>query len=154
MKDHGWYAKPGVKILEGKWQDMMDSEHILGVGGFDVVYIDTFSENYGDLHRFFEHLPNLLAGPDSRFSFFHGLGATSEESMYSYYSLLMHHCLDALFYDVYTHITELHLADVGIDVQWFDVDVNFDVGENRWGESRKYFTLPLYRLPLGKMVTI
>lgn len=135
MEDNGWYSKPGVKILEGKWQDMMNSEHILGVGGFDVIYIDTFSEDYGNLRQFFEQLPNLFAGPDSRFSFFHGLGATN-----------------ALFYDVYTHIAELHLAEVGIDVQWFDVNVNMQ--ENRWGESRKYFTLPLYRLPLCRMAVM
>ena len=30
-----------------------------------------------ELHRFFGHLPDLLEGPDSRFSFFNGLGATS-----------------------------------------------------------------------------
>ena len=55
---------------------------------------------------------------------------------------------------MYTHIAELHLADVGIDVQWFNVNVSSDMEENRWGESRKYFTLPLYRLPLGSMATI
>ena len=46
MKDSGWYAKPGVKILEGKWQDFVDSEELLAVGGFDVIYTDTFSEDY------------------------------------------------------------------------------------------------------------
>ncbi|KAG6869133.1 hypothetical protein C0993_001698 [Termitomyces sp. T159_Od127] len=128
MKERGWYEKPGVTILEGKWQDYLESESLLGVGGFDVVYTDTFSEDYGDLHRFFEALPDLLAGPDSRFSFFNGLGATN-----------------ALFYDVYTHIAELHLSEVGIDVQWFDVDVSYDASkENRWGNSRNYFSLPLY----------
>ncbi|RDB25345.1 Protein arginine N-methyltransferase 2 [Hypsizygus marmoreus] len=96
MKDHGWYERPGVKILEGKWQDFISSDEILAIGGFDVVYTDTFSEDYGDLHTFFEHLPDLLAGPESRFSFFNGLGATN-----------------ALFYDVYTHIAELHLAEIG-----------------------------------------
>jgi hypothetical protein len=30
------------------------------------------SEHYRDLHAFFDHLPNLLRGPESRFSFFHG----------------------------------------------------------------------------------
>lgn len=78
MKERGWYEKPGVTILEGKWQDYLDNESLLSVGGFDIVYTDTFSEDYGDLHRFFEYLPNLLAGPGSRFSFFNGLGATSE----------------------------------------------------------------------------
>jgi hypothetical protein len=30
-----------------------------------------------DLYAFFEHVPNLLRGPNSVFSFFNGLGATS-----------------------------------------------------------------------------
>lgn len=80
MKELGWYEKSGVKILEGKWEDFVDSNDILGVGGFDVIYTDTFSEDYGDLHSFFEHLPDLLKGPGSRFSFFNGLGATSESA--------------------------------------------------------------------------
>jgi protein arginine N-methyltransferase 2 len=46
MRNLGWYTKPGVKILEGKWQDFIDNEDLLGVGGFDAVYTDTFSEDY------------------------------------------------------------------------------------------------------------
>lgn len=46
MRQSGWYEKPGVKILEGKWQDFIDSEQLMGVGGFDVIYTDTFSEDY------------------------------------------------------------------------------------------------------------
>ena len=46
MRGLGWYEKPGVKILEGKWQSFLDSEELLSVGGFDAVYTDTFSENY------------------------------------------------------------------------------------------------------------
>jgi protein arginine N-methyltransferase 2 len=49
----------------------------LSLGGFDVIYTDTFSENYADLREFFEVVPDLIEGPDSRFSFFNGLGATS-----------------------------------------------------------------------------
>ncbi|KAG5634074.1 hypothetical protein H0H81_003496, partial [Sphagnurus paluster] len=115
MKDGGWYEKPGVKILEGTWQDLLESEYILSVGGFDVIYTDTFSEDYTDLHQFFEHLPDLTAGPQSRFSFFNGLGATN-----------------ALFYDVYTHIAGLHLAEIGMDLSWFDVDVS-ESRDDRWG---------------------
>lgn len=78
MRKLGWYEKPGVQILEGKWQDFLRDNGELGVGGpFDVVYTDTFSEDYGELRRFFRHLPTLLSGPGSRFSFFNGLGATS-----------------------------------------------------------------------------
>ena len=46
MKHRGWYTKPGVKILEGKWQNFVQSEELLAVGGFDIVYTDTFSEDY------------------------------------------------------------------------------------------------------------
>ncbi|KAJ3575098.1 hypothetical protein NP233_g1324 [Leucocoprinus birnbaumii] len=63
MKDNGWHTKPGVKIFEGKWQDFVEKEDLLGLGGFDVIYTDTFSESYQDLRQFFEHIPNLLSGP-------------------------------------------------------------------------------------------
>ncbi|OBZ67211.1 Protein arginine N-methyltransferase 2 [Grifola frondosa] len=133
MRHQGWFEKPGVRILQGKWQDFIESEELLGVGGFDVVYTDTFSEDYKELHRFFEHVPDLLAGPESRFGFFNGLGATN-----------------ALFYDVYTHVSDLHLADVGIDIEWSDVDV-LAGEENRWGKTREYFAMRFYRLPVGRM---
>jgi len=133
MKKLGWYTKAGVKILEGKWQDFLDSEELLAVGGFDVVYTDTFSEDYTALCDFFGHLPDLLAGPESRFSFFNGLGATN-----------------ALFYDVYTRLSDLHLADIGVDVDWSDVDVTH-TNKDRWGKTREYFTMPIYRLPEGRM---
>lgn len=78
MRAKGWYSRPGVRVLEGKWQDLIDSEEITSVGGFDAIYTDTFSENYRDLYGFFERVPDLLRGPDSTFSFFNGLGATSK----------------------------------------------------------------------------
>jgi type IV protein arginine methyltransferase len=78
MKELGWYEKPGVNILEMTWQNAV--ENLMSVGGFDVVYTDTFAEGYNDLHQFFELLPDLLAGPESRFSFFNGLGATSTDT--------------------------------------------------------------------------
>jgi len=52
MRKLGWHTKPGVKILEGKWQDFIDSEEILAVGGFDVLYTDTFSEDYNGVGIF------------------------------------------------------------------------------------------------------
>ncbi|KAH9485439.1 Protein arginine N-methyltransferase 2 [Psilocybe cubensis] len=134
MRERGWYDRKGVRILEGRWQDFVESPELLNSGGFDVIYTDTFSEDYNALRQFFEHLPDLLADGESSFSFFNGLGATN-----------------AFFYDIYTRISELHLADVGLDVNWSDVDVGFDDREGRWGETREYFSLPIYRLPVGKM---
>lgn len=59
--------------------------------------------------------------------------------------------LDALFYDVYTNVAELHLNDLGLDVTWKQLSAAPDVSEDRWGESLQYFSLPFYQLPLGKM---
>jgi protein arginine N-methyltransferase 2 len=45
MREQGWYDKKGVTVLEGKWQDFVGTkilEHMV----FDVVYTDTFSEEY------------------------------------------------------------------------------------------------------------
>jgi protein arginine N-methyltransferase 2 len=61
---------------------------------------------------------------------------------------------DPLFYDVYTRISELHLAEIGLDVQWSDVDVRPLQYEERWNKSREYFTLPNYRLPLAYLHTL
>ncbi|KAJ7188177.1 arginine methyl transferase [Mycena filopes] len=131
MRKQGWYEKPGVKILEGKWQDFINPETMSVVvpeGGFDLVYTDSFSEDYEALRGFFRHLPTLL-GPGARFSFFNGLGATN-----------------ATIYDVSTRLAECHLADAGFNVKWSDVDVREQ--RDRWGNSRPYFTCPLYRLPM------
>lgn len=81
MREDGWYEKKGVRILEGRWQDFVDSPELIQTGGFDVIYTDTFSEDYQSLQLFFQHLPNLLADGDSRFSFFNGLGATSRSTL-------------------------------------------------------------------------
>ncbi|CED84000.1 arginine n-methyltransferase 2 [Phaffia rhodozyma] len=138
MEETGWTEKerPNLMVLKGKWQDWVEKEEIYKEGGYDVIYFDTFSEGYSELKDFFQHLPNLLAGPESRFSFFHGLGATN-----------------ATFHDVYTSLSELHLQEVGIgSVKWTDVLIEDEVREEVWnGIRRKYWTLPLYRLPIAQM---
>ncbi|KAG9014458.1 Arginine N-methyltransferase 2 [Tulasnella sp. JGI-2019a] len=131
MRKTGWYGKENVMILEGKWQDHIPSDQLLSLGGFDVVYTDTFSEEYADLYAFFEHVPELLRGPSARFSWFNGLGATN-----------------ALFYDIYSRLAELHLSDMGLSVTWTEVDVSEVNDDDTWSDSRKYFSLPFYRLPI------
>ncbi|KAF7315624.1 hypothetical protein MIND_00077800 [Mycena indigotica] len=132
MRERGWYEKPGVKILQGKWQDFVNKDRLTELipeGGFDMVYTDPFSEDYETLRGFFKQLPTLLAPRDGIFSFFNGLGATNPT-----------------IHDVATRIAELHLAELGFNVQWSDVDVRQQ--RDRWGNSRPYFTLPTYRLPV------
>ncbi|KAF8135479.1 hypothetical protein EV363DRAFT_1320810 [Boletus edulis] len=136
LHKRGGTRRPNVKILKGKWQDVLSSDEFLGLGKFDVVYTDTFAEHYGELHKFFKRLPNLLDGPDARFSFFNGLAATN-----------------ALFYDVYTRVSDCHLSEIGAAVDWHDVEVGLNDPEDdsRWGGTRRYFTLPIYRLPIAQL---
>lgn len=57
---------------------------------------------------------------------------------------------DASFYDVYTHLAEFHLAAAGIDVEWEDIDVAMQEAI-RWGDTRGYFCMRLYRLGIGRI---
>jgi type IV protein arginine methyltransferase len=45
MRERGWYNKPGVQVLEGMWQDFVETDALRSIG-FDVIYTDTFSEDY------------------------------------------------------------------------------------------------------------
>jgi protein arginine N-methyltransferase 2 len=102
----------GKNVLhEGKWQDivpkLLEEETV-----FDVIYFDTFGEDYSQLKTFFtEYVVGLLA-PDGRFGFFNGLGADRR-----------------VCYDVYCRVVELDLCDAGLDVEWTDVDVDMTDGE-------------------------
>ncbi len=70
MRDQGWHKIPGVEIVGAKWEDAINDPHSpLAAGGFDAVYFDTYSQDYADLRAFFEELPNIMAGPEARFSF-------------------------------------------------------------------------------------
>ena len=40
----GWPQKPGVKIVMGRWQDVLPQ-----LGQFDGIFFDTYSEYYEDL---------------------------------------------------------------------------------------------------------
>lgn len=134
IRERGWHNKPGVKVMAGKWQDVIQSKEFRDLGKFDVVYTDTFAEDYQELHKFFKLLPGLMAGPDGRFSFFNGLGATN-----------------ALLYDVYSRVSECHLSDIGADVHWSFVQVDGEEDQGRWERSREYFTQPVYRLPIAQL---
>ncbi|KIK27751.1 hypothetical protein PISMIDRAFT_8136 [Pisolithus microcarpus 441] len=46
IRERGWHNKPGVKVMAGKWQDVIQSKEFRDLGKFDVVYTDTFAEDY------------------------------------------------------------------------------------------------------------
>jgi type IV protein arginine methyltransferase len=137
-----WTERDGGRknvIHEGRWQDVVPK--LLEHGEmFDVIYFDTFAEDYSQLKMFFtEYVVGLLA-PDGRFGFFNGLGADRR-----------------VCYDVYCRVVECDLADAGLDVEWVDVDVDLGEegkelgkeGEGEWeGVRRRYWTLDKYRLPV------
>ncbi|KAI8852962.1 S-adenosyl-L-methionine-dependent methyltransferase [Chytridium lagenaria] len=63
----GWDKKEGVKILFGRWQDVIDQ-----LETYDGIFFDTFGEFYDDLREFHDHLPNILR-EDGIYSYFNGL---------------------------------------------------------------------------------
>lgn len=169
MRKQGVYDWPNVHILEGRWQDWLQGEKIsevieLSDGGFDSIFVDTFAEGYegeggalfsmliADLKAFFEVLPDILEAENGRFSFWNGLGATSEYSLHIIENLLSR---DATIYAVSCGLAELHLEDVGLSVEWTDVPIPESQRSEVWkGVKRRYWDLPGYRLPVGKMQLI
>lgn len=142
MRDTGFDRLPGVVVLPGRWQDYVEDEDKLhgelialtpDSCGFDAIFVDTFAEGYEDLKAFFDHLPDLLEPTQGVFSWWNGLGATS-----------------ATIYDVASELAAFHLEDVGAKVEWEDVEVG-DIEETWQGVRRKYWDLPLYRLPVARM---
>lgn len=136
----GFDQKLGVEIFEGRWEDYIkdsddenDIARMAALGTFDAIYWDTYSQDYSDIKRFFEALPNLLNGPESRFSFFHGLGATNQ-----------------FFYDIYTRISELDLREIGLTTRWEVIEP--EIKEEEWeGVKQKYWTLERYYCPIASL---
>jgi protein arginine N-methyltransferase 2 len=45
MLEQGWDKRPGVRILFGRWQDVLPDAGLV----FDGIFWDTFSEFYEDM---------------------------------------------------------------------------------------------------------
>ncbi|KAI0058533.1 hypothetical protein BV25DRAFT_1829975 [Artomyces pyxidatus] len=68
MHSSGFSSRPGVTVIEGKWQDALKDG--ADIGRFDAIYFETFEESYRDHLEFFVRVPSLLRDHHSRFSFF------------------------------------------------------------------------------------
>ncbi|KZT00904.1 uncharacterized protein LAESUDRAFT_764222 [Laetiporus sulphureus 93-53] len=147
MRRTGWYNKPNVRILEGRWQEFLlpaereklrgterlmrmtvtSGEAVLrGVGKFDVVYFDTFQEGYWGGLDFFRCVPGLLLNEQSRFSFFHGHGRHYE-----------------FLYRVIAEVAKRQLRDIGLDTEWYKVTVDpktmfLSVVKRECGDEQKH----------------
>jgi protein arginine N-methyltransferase 2 len=65
----GWDKRPGVRILFGRWQDVLPQLH-----SYDGIFFDTYGEYYEELRNFNLQLPKLLK-PSGVYSFFNGLAS-------------------------------------------------------------------------------
>ncbi|KAG7196142.1 Arginine N-methyltransferase 2 [Scheffersomyces spartinae] len=140
MRKDGWYDKPNVVVLEGRWQDQLDD--ILQKGGvfFNGIYYDTFSEHYEDMLELFDYVVGLLK-PHGVFSFFNGLGADRW-----------------VVYDVYRKLVELDLSNYGLSCVYTDVNIpNHTKKEDGsvWDDvKRSYFECPVYYHPEIRFIDI
>jgi protein arginine N-methyltransferase 2 len=123
-------------VHAGKWQDVVPK--LLEEGEvFDVIYFDTFGEDYSELKFFFSEYVVGLLDPAGRFGFLNGLGADRR-----------------VCYDVYCRVVELDLCEAGMDVDFTDVEVeelagSQEEGKGEWeGVRRRYFAVDRYRLPI------
>ena len=69
MVRDGWTARPGVRVLFGRWQDVLPG---LEEASFDAAYYDTYGEHDADMADFHEQLPRLLRA-GGVYSFFNGM---------------------------------------------------------------------------------
>ena len=131
MKINGWLEKSNVKVHEGKWQDIVP-KLIEDATLFDVIYFDTFAEDYKALREFFSEYVIGLLDDGGKWSFFNGLGADRQ-----------------ICYDVYTKVIEMDLFEAGYDVNWVKLRIPNLEEANEWkGVKRRYFVLDEYKLPL------
>lgn len=122
----GWGEKENVRIVFGRWQDVLPQ-----LDSFDGIFFDTYGEYYEDLREFHQHLPRLLK-PGGIYSFFNGL------------------CGDnAFFHVVYCHLVSLELEDLGFSTQLIPLPVKACLAEDVWeGVRQKYWQLDTYYLPV------
>ncbi|ONK75877.1 uncharacterized protein A4U43_C03F21520 [Asparagus officinalis] len=126
MMKSGWGEKKNVKVVFGRWQDVISQ-----LGSFDGIFFDTYGEYYEDLREFHQHLPKLLK-PGGIYSYFNGLCGGN-----------------AFFHVVYCQLVALELGNLGYSTQFIPLPVKECLAENIWeGVKHKYWQLDTYYLPV------
>ncbi|KAL9667346.1 hypothetical protein QQ045_001700 [Rhodiola kirilowii] len=122
----GWKEKKNVKIVFGRWQDVLSQ-----LDTYDGIFFDTYGEYYEDLREFHHHLPSLLK-PGGIYSFFNGLCGGN-----------------AFFHVVYCNLVSLELENLGYSTQLIPLPVKECLGDEVWeGVKHKYWQLDTYYLPV------
>ncbi|KAI3688938.1 hypothetical protein L2E82_46884 [Cichorium intybus] len=126
MRLSGWTEKENVKVVFGRWQDVVHQ-----LESYDGIFFDTYGEYYEDLREFHQHLPSLLK-PGGIYSFFNGLCGGN-----------------AFFHVVYCQLVSLELESLGYSTQLIPLPVKDCLGEEVWeGVKHKYWQLDTYYLPV------
>ncbi|GIL85389.1 hypothetical protein Vretifemale_13936 [Volvox reticuliferus] len=127
MVRQGWAERPGVRILKGRWQDVLPE--LLAEAPYDGIFFDTYGEYYEEMREFHLHVPHLLAR-DGVYSFFNGLASDN-----------------IFFHMVYCRLISLELASKGLTVEYEPVPVG-TLGDEVWqGVRSKYWHFETYFLP-------
>lgn len=130
MIRNGWGEKDNVKIVFGRWQDVLSQ-----LETYDGIFFDTYGEYYEDLREFHQHLPALLK-PGGIYSFFNGLCGGN-----------------AFFHVVYCNLVSLELEHLGYSTQLIPLPVKDCLGEEVWqGVRHKYWQLDTYYLPVSQSI--
>ncbi|KAM7278485.1 hypothetical protein ACFE04_005619 [Oxalis oulophora] len=130
MLNTGWGEKENVKIVFGRWQDVLSQ-----LDSYDGIFFDTYGEYYEDLREFHQHLPKLLK-PSGIYSFFNGLCGGN-----------------AFFHVVYCHLVSLELENLGYSTQLIPLPVKDCLGKEVWeGVKHKYWQLDTYYLPVTQPI--
>jgi len=127
MRRRGWYDKPNVRVVEGRWQDV----NLARLGPFDAVFFDTFGEHLDDLREFHRHLPSILV-PGSVYSFFNGM------------------CPGNVFFQgVACEVVRLEMLTLGLECAFHRLEVDAGNDETWKGIAKRYFHASDYYLPLA-----
>ncbi|CCE62908.1 hypothetical protein TPHA_0D02720 [Tetrapisispora phaffii CBS 4417] len=112
LKNDGWYDKKNIIILEGRWQDSLNTLLDYGNVFFDGIYYDTFSEYYENILELLDIIVGLLK-PHGIFSFFNGLGADRQ-----------------LCYEVYKNIVAIDVSNYGMKCEYSTIRVGDNNNQN------------------------
>lgn len=125
----GWDTKPGVRVIFGRWQDVIDD-----LGPFDGIFFDTYGEYYEDMQMLHTRLPRLLK-PNGVYSFFNGLAPDN-----------------IFFHMVSGEVARRELNELGFEVSYYPVPVDSTQHPETWnqtwkGISSRYWKFPTYFVP-------
>ncbi|WIA36719.1 hypothetical protein OEZ86_007992 [Tetradesmus obliquus] len=121
----GWDSRPGVRVLFGRWQEVLPQ-----LESYDGIFFDTYGEYYEEMREFHQQLLRLLR-PGGVYSYFNGLASDN-----------------FFFHSVYGRLVQVELATQQLQVRFEQLRVA-ELGDDVWqGVRNKYWHFPLYFLPV------